>query len=224
MPTARMMSVRAFFDRLNQGRTSRKTTDIDERNNLWLTESQLVKGAERFIKLNGYQRIEYNQTFNHGEYQLVSPIVGYRNTARYSPNDYGYHLQGKERKQQQEEQQEQQQEQQQSESTEFTEGNNKITTTICLLNSKIQGYDLGFFGHLESVLYDVIDSYDNTNLVLVTDSLSYLSITLKEEIGVTIENLMEEGLYMLFLNDKFDYAFFEKYDDMIENPITVYGD
>ena len=98
------------------------------------------------------------------------------------------------------------------------------TTTICILNPMIQNYDLGFFGYLESALYDVIDNYENTNLVLVTDSLSYLSIVLKEEINVTIENLMEEGLYLLFLNDKLDYAFFEKYDDMVEKPITVYGD
>jgi hypothetical protein len=34
---------------------------------------------------------------------------------------------------------------------------------------------------------------------------------------------MEEGLHMLFMNEKYDYAFFEKYDDIIERPITVYG-
>jgi hypothetical protein len=33
---------------------------------------------------------------------------------------------------------------------------------------------------------------------------------------------MEEGLHMLFINEKYDYAFFEKYDDIIERHITVY--
>lgn len=57
----------------------------------------------------------------------------------------------------------------------------------------------------------------------MTDSLSYLSIITKEEISVTVENLMEEGLHLLFMNEKTDYAFFEKYDDIIDNPIMVYG-
>jgi hypothetical protein len=98
----------------------------------------------------------------------------------------------------------------------------KITTTICVINPKIQDYDLGFFGHLESILYDVIDSYDNTNLILVTDSLSYSSITTKEEIGVSVETLMGEGLHLLFMNEKSDYAFFERYDNIVAKPITVY--
>ena len=105
----------------------------------------------------------------------------------------------------------------------FGEDASKTTTTVCIINSKIQDYNLGFFGHLESILYDIIDNYENTNLILVTDSLSYLSIITKEEISVTVENLMGEGLHLLFMNEKSDYAFFEKYDDIIEKPITVYG-
>ena len=58
----------------------------------------------------------------------------------------------------------------------------KITITVCIINPKIQDYDFGFFGHIESILYDIMDSYENTNLILVTDSLSYLSATTKEEI------------------------------------------
>jgi hypothetical protein len=38
-----------------------------------------------------------------------------------------------------------------------------------------------------------------------------------------VENLMGEGLHLLFMNEKTDYAFFEKYDDIIDNPIVVYG-
>ena len=97
------------------------------------------------------------------------------------------------------------------------------TTTVCIINPKIQDYDLGFFGHIEWILYDIIDSYENTNLILVTDSLLYLSIITKEEISVTVETLMGEGLHLLSMNEKSDYAFFEKYHDIMEKPITVYG-
>lgn len=219
MPTARMMNVRAFFVRLNRLRTS-KSPNVNKRNSLWLTEEQLVTGAEKFLKVNGYHRIDYDLTFNEGGYRFTSPIVGYRNAPQASL-----------KRKHQEVQQEQQPVPEEKGHEVLEEHNNNnnnsnidTTTTICILNPMIQNYDLGFFGHLESALYDVIDNYENTNLVLVTDSLSYLSIVLKEEINVTIENLMEEGLYLLFLNDKLDYAFFEKYDDMAEKPITVYGD
>ena len=105
----------------------------------------------------------------------------------------------------------------------FGEDTSNITTTVCIINPKIQDYDLGFFGHIESILYDIVDSCENTNLILVTDSLSYLSVITKEEISVTVETLMGEGLHSLFMNEKSDYAFFEKYDDIMEKPITVYG-
>jgi hypothetical protein len=38
-----------------------------------------------------------------------------------------------------------------------------------------------------------------------------------------VENLMGEGLHLLFMNEKSDYAFFENYGDIIEKPIAVYG-
>jgi len=220
MPTARMMNVRAFFVRLNRFRTS-KNLNLDKRNNLWLTEKQLVTGAEKFLKVNGYHRIDYNLTFNEGGYHFTSPIVGYRNAPQASLKRKHQQVRQKQQLVPEEKGHEVLQEHNNNNSNIAT---TTTTTTICILNPMIQNYDLGFFGHLESALYDVIDNYENTNLVLVTDSLSFLSIVLKEEINVTIENLMEERLYLLFLNDKMDYAFFEKYDDMVEKPITVYGD
>jgi hypothetical protein len=222
MSTTRMMSVRSLFLRLNHDRTLRKTSDIIGKNDLWLTEDQLVVGAERFIKLNGYQKIEFNQNFNQGGNQFISPIVGYRNSSQGYLNGYVNQVQDDEYMQKQN-QAAQLMDVERKPSGVFEGSSSNIATAVCLVHSKIQDYDLGFFGHIESILYDIIDSYENTNLILVTDSLSYLSITSKEEVGVTVENLMEEGLHMLFINEKYDYAFFEKYDDIIERPITVYG-
>jgi hypothetical protein len=34
---------------------------------------------------------------------------------------------------------------------------------------------------------------------------------------------MGEGLHLLFMTEKTDYAFFEKYNDSIDRPIMVYG-
>jgi hypothetical protein len=84
MPTARMMNVRTFSVRLNRSRTS-KNPNVDKRNSLWLTEEQLVTGAEKFIKVNGYHRIDYNRTFNEGGYHFTSLIVGYRNAPQAGP-------------------------------------------------------------------------------------------------------------------------------------------
>lgn len=211
MSTNKLMSVRSLFLRLNHERNSRKTGDVLGRNDLWLTEDQLKSGTERFIKYNGYQKVEFNWTFDQGGYKFTSPIVGYRNSSpeflnRIATQEDVKTIEGERHP-----------------SGVSVEDPSKITTTICIINPKIQDYDLGFFGFLESVLYDIIDSYENTNLILVTDSLSYLSITKKEEISVTVENLMEEGLHLLFLNEKSDYAFFEKYEDLTEKPIMVYG-
>lgn len=222
MAANRMMSVRSLFLRLNHDRTTRKTSDNLGRNDLWLTEGQLVVGAEKFIKLSGYQMIEFNQTFNQGGYQFTSPIVGYRNSSQDHLNETAY--QGQDRDYTRVQNQEaKSMEGERKASGVFGGDTSKITTTVCIINPKIQDYDLGFFGHIESILYDIIDNYENTNLILVTDSLSYLSIITKEEMSVTMENLMGEGLHLLFMNEKSDYAFFEKYDDFIEKPITVYG-
>jgi hypothetical protein len=217
----KMMSVRSLFLRLDHARTSRKTSDNLGRNDLWLTEGELILGAEKFIKLSGYQRIEFNQTFNQGGYPFISPVVGYRDSFQHHLREPVYQEQDKDYTRTQN-QEDKSMEGDRKASGVFGGDTSKITTTVCVINPKIQDYDLGFFGHLESILYDVIDSYDNTNLILVTDSLSYSSITTKEEIGVSVETLMGEGLHLLFMNEKSDYAFFERYDDIVGKPITVY--
>jgi hypothetical protein len=100
-------------------------------------------------------------------------------------------------------------------------GNDEFDHTLAgVARSKINDYDLQFFGYLESVLYDIMDNYEYTKLMLITDSLSYLSIINRDEVSVAIENMMNDGLNVLFLNQRFSYAFFERFDDMTK-PILV---
>ena len=75
-------------------------------------------------------------------------------------------------------------------------------------------------GQLESMLYDLLDNYDDTNLMLVTDSLSYLPIARTDELSVGIENLMDEGMFLLFLNERFAYALFDEFQKL-KMPIPV---
>jgi len=89
-----------------------------------------------------------------------------------------------------------------------------------VVRAKIIEYDLRFFGYLESILYDLMDNYEYTKLMLITDSLSYLPIINTDEVSVAIENMMEDGLTVLFLNQRFSYAFFERFGDMTK-PILV---
>ena len=92
---------------------------------------------------------------------------------------------------------------------------------VSALRPKIKQYDLAFFGYLELTLFDIMDNYEYTNLMLVTDSLSYLSITKSEEINVAIESMMEEGLYLLYMNQRFSYGLFDKFADMTSS-IPIY--
>ena len=94
-------------------------------------------------------------------------------------------------------------------------------TIASIFKSKIKNYDLGFIGHLESFTFNVLDNYELTNPMLVTDSLSYFHIIKNQEISVAIENLMRDGLFILFLNQQFAYALFDKFENMIK-PIPVY--
>jgi hypothetical protein len=100
-------------------------------------------------------------------------------------------------------------------------GNDEFDHVLAgVARAKITGYDLRFFGYLESILYDLMDNYEYTKLMLITDSLSYLPIINRDEVSVAIENMMEDGLNVLFLNQRFSYAFFEKFGDMTK-PIPV---
>ena len=93
-------------------------------------------------------------------------------------------------------------------------------TILSIFKSKIKQYELSFFGFIESIVYDVKDNYDLTSAMLVTDSLSYFNIIKKEEVGVAIENMMREGLFILFVNHRFAYALFDKYENMTK-PIPI---
>ena len=99
-------------------------------------------------------------------------------------------------------------------------GREDIETIVAVFRSKITHYDLSFFGILESLLYNMVDNYENTNLMLVTDSLSYIPIIKTEELSVIIENMMKEGLYVLFLNHRFAYALFDHFENLTK-PIPV---
>ena len=85
---------------------------------------------------------------------------------------------------------------------------------------RLDRHDTGLLGHLESMLYDLLDNYENTNLMLVTDSLSYLPIVKTEELSVTFENLMDEGLFLLFLNERSAYALFDEFHKLTA-PVPV---
>ena len=56
--------------------------------------------------------------------------------------------------------------------------------------------------------------------MLVTDSLSYIPIVKTEELSVTIENMMKDGLYILFLNHRFAYALFDQFENLTK-PIPL---
>ena len=101
------------------------------------------------------------------------------------------------------------------------EGQKIVEMITTIFRSQIRHYDLGFFGFIESITLDFLDNYEQTNLMLVTDSLSYIPIIRNEEISVAIENMMRDGLFVLFLNHRYTYALFDKYENMTR-PIPVY--
>ena len=94
-------------------------------------------------------------------------------------------------------------------------------TIVTIFKSNIKNYDLGFLGYMESFTFNILDNSELTNPMLVTDSLSYFHIIKNQEISVAIENLMRDGLFILFLNHRFAYALFDKFENMTK-PIPVY--
>jgi hypothetical protein len=94
-------------------------------------------------------------------------------------------------------------------------------TIVSIFKSKIKQYDLSFLGYIESFAFNILDNYELTNPMLVTDALSYFHIIKNEEISVAIENMMRDGLFILFLNHRFAYALFDKFENMTK-PIPVY--
>jgi hypothetical protein len=93
-------------------------------------------------------------------------------------------------------------------------------TIATYFKPKIDRYEIGLFGSLESMLYDLLDNYESTNLMLVTDSMSYVPMIKTEELSVALENLMDEGMYLLFLNERSGYALFDEFRKLTM-PIPV---
>lgn len=89
----------------------------------------------------------------------------------------------------------------------------ELQTIATIFRPQIK-YDMGFLGSLESILYDVIDNHDRATLMLVTDSLSYFTILQTEEIGVEIENLIDDGMFLLFVNGRGSHALFDEYEKL----------
>jgi len=94
-------------------------------------------------------------------------------------------------------------------------------TIVSIFQSNLKKHDLSFLGFVESVTFSILDNYESTNPMLVTDSLSYFYMIKDQEINVAIEDMMREGLFVLFLNHRFAYAFFDKFDNMTK-PIPAY--
>jgi hypothetical protein len=94
-------------------------------------------------------------------------------------------------------------------------------TIVCFFKSKITNYDLSFFGFIESFTFNILDNYESTNPMLVTDSLSYTHIIKNQEVSVAIEDMMREGLFILFLNNRSTYAFFDNFESL-RKPIPLY--
>lgn len=97
------------------------------------------------------------------------------------------------------------------------EGGESIATYF---KPRIDRHDIGLFGSLESMLYDVLDNYESTKLMLVTDSLCYVPMTKVEELSVALQNLMDEGMFLLFLNQRSGYAIFDEFKKLAA-PIQV---
>jgi hypothetical protein len=95
-------------------------------------------------------------------------------------------------------------------------------TIVSIFRSNLRKYDLRFLGFMEAFAFNILDNHDLTNPMLVTDSLSYFHIIRNQEINVAIEDLMREGLFILFLNHKFAYAFFDTFENMTK-PIPIQG-
>jgi hypothetical protein len=93
-------------------------------------------------------------------------------------------------------------------------------TIVTYFRPKIDRYDVSFFGLLESLLFDILDNYEDTNLMLVTDSLSYTPLTKLEDVSVGIQNLMDEGMFLLFVNGRSGYAIFDEFKKL-SMPIPV---
>ncbi len=169
-----MIGARSYFARMNE---NRRDTD-------WMSDDELLKGTEKFLKLNNYSSMQYNRVFaQEGGRSFSSPIVASRRT-RYEEEEVE-------------------------------------ETIVGIFQSHLKKYDQSFLGFVESLTFSILDNYESTNPMLVTDSLSYFYMLKDQEINVAIEDMMREGLFVLFLNHRFAYAFFDRFENMTK-PIPVY--
>lgn len=99
-------------------------------------------------------------------------------------------------------------------------GSSELETIATAMRPRIDRFDMAFFGSLESILFDIIDNHEKATLMLVTDSLSYQYTTRMEEIGVALENLMGEGMYLLFVNGRSAHAIFDEFKQL-SMPVPV---
>jgi len=174
-----MIGARSYFARMNENRGDTS----------WLNDNDLLKGTEKFLKLNNYSIIKYNAVFAHeGGRSFSSPIVASRKM-KYI-------------------------EEEEKEEDEIED------TIVSIFKSNLKTHDLSFLGFIESFTFEILDNYES-NPMLVTDSLSYFHIVKDQETSVAIEDMMREGLFILFLNHRFAYAFFDRFENMTK-PIPVY--
>jgi len=170
-----MITARSYFTRMNEGR---RDTD-------WLTDDQLLKGTEKFFKLNNYSTIEYNKVLaQEAGTSFLSPIIA----SRRANHDKEAEIQ---------------------------------ETVVSIFKSNINKFEINFIGFVESFTFNILDNYESTNPMLVTDSLSYFHMIKDQEINVAIEDMMRDGLFILFLNHRFAYAFFDRFENMTQ-PIPAY--
>ena len=170
-----MIGAKSYFARMNENRADTN----------WLSDDELLKGTEKFLKLNNYSSIQYNRVIaQEGGRSFSSPIVASRRMK-------------------------------------YDEEEDIDETIISIFQSNLKKYDLSSLGFVESVTFSILDNYESTNPMLVTDSLSYFYMLKDQEMNVAIEDMMREGLFVLFLNHRFAYAFFDKFENMTK-PIPVY--
>jgi hypothetical protein len=170
-----MIGARSYFARMNENRGESD----------WLSDDELLKGTEKFFKLNNYSIIEYNRVLAQEQGRTFSsPIIASRRT--------NYDQEG-----------------------EIEE------TIVSVFRSNLKKYDINFLGFIESFTFTILDNYESANPMLVTDSLSYFHIIKDQEVSVAIEDMMREGLFILFLNHRFAYAFFDRFENMTQ-PIPAY--
>ena len=91
----------------------------------------------------------------------------------------------------------------------------RLRTMGTFFQSRIEKYDMSLFGSIESALYTVLDGVDDSEFALVTDSFSYSTIVNHADINVAIENLMDEGMYILFVNDRSEHALFDRFEKLV---------